>query len=255
MRTVTAAARYECRMQLGKRAVWIVTGLLGVLLLASKIPHWDRTNTLSGDVGIYAELFNILVPVTFGALLADRAARDRRLGVAELLDSLPASPTARAWGKYAGSVAACLLPVLAVWLIALTRYAFTAHTWRVLPLGLAAFAVIELPALVFVGSFALTCPSWLGAPPFRVLFVGYWFWGNLVTAKVMPSLSGTWLSPLGDYARVALLGGGALADAHSYAGTHQPTAAGLGSIVLMIVLAMAAFSTWTVLSARTRTQS
>lgn len=255
MSTVLAAARYECRMQLRKRAVWVVTALVGVLLLAGKIPHWDPANTLAGDVGIYAELFNILVPVIFGGLLADRVVRDRRLGVAELLDSLPASPTARAWGKYLGSVTACVVPVLAVWLIALTRYAITGHTWRVVPLGLAAFAVIELPALLFAAAFALTCPTVLGPPLFRVLFVGYWFWGNLVTAKVMPTLSGTWLTPLGDYARVALLGGGAFADAHSYAGVHQSTAAGVGSIVVLLALAAAALTTWTILSARTRARS
>lgn len=240
MRTTLAAARYEFSMQLTRPTTWITTFALCALLLAGNLPHWDRTNTLAADIGIYALLFNILAPVMFGALLADRTGRDRRLGVEELLDSLPARPAFRMWGKYLGNTTACLLPLLVIWIVALIRVALSRHDWQALPLGLGAFAAIEVPALLFVAAFALACPTVLGAPLFRVLFIGYWFWGNLITAKVMPTLSGTWLAPLGDHARLAFFGGGPFADAHSYAGARQSLAAGLGSILTLLALAGAA---------------
>lgn len=144
------------------------------------------------------------------------------------------------WGKYLGNTTACLLPLLVIWIVALIRVALSRHDWQALPLGLGAFAAIEVPALLFVAAFALACPTVLGAPLFRVLFIGYWFWGNLITAKVMPTLSGTWLAPLGDHARLAFFGGGPFADAHSYAGARQSLAAGLGSILTLLALAGAA---------------
>lgn len=234
--TLVGAARREFRMQIGRRSTWIVTALLAAILLISAVPHWDPANTLAADMGIYALLFNILVPVVIGSLLADRVVRDSRLGLEELFDSLPASRASRLLGKYAGTVAASLLPLAAVWTIALIRPAID-QGWTAIPLGLAGFAAIEVPAVLFVAAFALACPTVLGAPLFRVLFVGYWFWGNLVTANVMPTLSSTWLTPLGDHARVAFFGGGAFASAQSYAGAHQSIAAGVGSIAVLIVVA------------------
>jgi len=252
MRTVLAAARYEFRMQITRRTTWITSLLLAVLLLAGSIPHWDPANTFAADIGIYAMLFNILPPVVFGALLADRAVRDGRLGVEELLDSLPTPPTARLWGKYLGTAAACLLPLLVTWCLALVRAGASRHDWHALPLGLGAFAAIEVPALLFVAAFALACPTVLGAPLFRVLLVGYWFWGNLVTAQVMPTPSGTWLAPLGDHARLAFFGGGPFADPHSYAGAAQSVAAGLGSIAVQLTAAGAALVALTAHQARRR---
>ena len=70
--TLVGAARREFRMQIGRRSTWIVTGLLAAILLISAVPHWDPANTLAADMGIYALLFNILVPVVIGSLLADR---------------------------------------------------------------------------------------------------------------------------------------------------------------------------------------
>ena len=237
--TRRGAARREFRMQIRRRSTWIVTALLAGILLIGSVPHWDRTNTLAADMGIYALLFNVLLPVVIGSLLADRVVRDSRLGLDELFDSLPASRASRLIGKYAGTVAAALLPAAAVWTIALVRPAIH-QGWSAIPLGLAAFAAIEVPAVLFVAAFALACPTVLGTPLFRVLFVGYWFWGNLVTANVMPTLSSTWLSPLGDHARLAFFGGGAFANAQSYAGAHQSIAAGIGSVaVLLLVAALA----------------
>jgi ABC-2 type transport system permease protein len=66
--------------------------------------------------------------------------------------------------------------------------------WAVL-----AFTVVLLPGLAFVTGFALVGPLVLSAPLFRVLFVGYWFWGNMLSPDFLPSLTGTLLTPIGDY--------------------------------------------------------
>jgi hypothetical protein len=34
-------------------------------------------------------------------------------------------------------------------------------------------------------------------PLFRVVFVIYWFWGNLVPTQLAPSPSATWFTPIG----------------------------------------------------------
>ena len=47
----------------------------------------------------------------FGIVLADRLVRDRKLGVAELLDSTPADPGPRLVGKYLGVCAATAVPL------------------------------------------------------------------------------------------------------------------------------------------------
>lgn len=250
--TLLAAARYEFRMQIARRAVWIAAALLAALLLLGAIPHWSARDTTTNEVGVYALLFNILAPVVYGCLLADRLVRDRRLGVVEILDALPARPGARLLGKYTGATTACAVPLLTVWSIALVRFAVTAHDWAVLPLGWGAFAAIELPALLFVAAFALVGPTMLGVPLFLVLFVGYWFWGNLVPSGTMPTLSGTWLSPLGDHARLALFGGGPFADAHSYAGSAQSLGAGIGSIAALVATAAVVLAAALTHQARTR---
>jgi hypothetical protein len=43
------------------------------------------------------------------------------------------------------------------------------------------------------------------APLFRVMFVGYWLWGNVVAPDMMPTLARTLIYPLGGYPLVALL--------------------------------------------------
>ena len=52
---------------------------------------------------------------------------------------------------------------------------------------------------------SLVVPLIMPAPLFRVLFVGYWLWGNVVPPDMMPTLSGSLLHPIGGYPLDALL--------------------------------------------------
>ena len=240
---VVASARYEMRMQLQKRSLWVAILALGALFQTFKMQQVTRGHTASA-VGAYAHSLNVLAPVIIGSLVADRLVRDRRLGVDELLQSTPTRFRSRFAGKYVGTVSACLLPLLVIWMVSATRMAVVRHDPAILGWAVVAFFIIEVPAVLFVSAFALGCPTVLGAPLFRVLFVGYWFWGNVVPSRILPTLSGTWLTPLGDVARVGFLGDqpgfGALA------GHGAGVVAGAGSLALLMTLAVAALTavTW-----------
>jgi hypothetical protein len=81
------------------------------------------------------------------------------------------------------------------------------HGPGALPLGLAAFAAVTLPGLIFVASFSLSVPLLTGAPLYRILFAGYWFWGNLTPPDFVPTLAGTPFEPVGEYASGGWFGG------------------------------------------------
>ncbi|MEO3748177.1 hypothetical protein [Plantactinospora sp. B5E13] len=203
MSELLAVSRYEFRMQARKRSLWLVTLLLGCLLIAIQGDQGPRhlpADTPPAEVmTTWAILFGIVVPLGFGMVLADRLIRDRRLGTTALLESLPVGPGRFLAGKYLGGLAASALPVFLLMLVAggyesLHRGDPLLLGWTVL-----VFAVVMLPGLAFVAGFALVCPLVVSAPLFRVLFVGYWFWGNFLGAEILPSLTGTLLTPVGAY--------------------------------------------------------
>jgi ABC-2 type transport system permease protein len=210
--TFGASLRYEFRMQIRKRSVWIVPALSIVLFLLiggsllrdlfdpGERPAEARTAVLGLAVQVHA-----LLSIGFGCLLADRLVRDDRLRVAAILDATPAPPGARLLGKYLGAAAATAIPVLAVYLGFAVAYAVHSGGPAALGWALAACGVVFLPGLLFVAAVALAVPLVMPAPLFRVLFVGYWLWGNLAGPEMMPTLAGTLIHPLGGYPLVALL--------------------------------------------------
>jgi hypothetical protein len=211
-RTLGASLRYEFLMQVRKRSVWIVPALTVVLVLLiggsllrdlfdpTERPVDARTAVVGLAVQVHA-----LLTIGYGCLLADRLIRDDRLRVAAVLDAAPARPGARLVGKYIGAGAATAVPILAVYFGLAAAYAV--HTGAPLALGwaLASCAVVIVPGLLFVAAFSLAVPLVMPAPLFRVMFVGYWLWGNVVAPDMMPTLARTLISPLGGYPLVALL--------------------------------------------------
>jgi hypothetical protein len=208
--TVAAAARFEFRMQVRRVAVWAVQlGLIGLVLFTAGPdgPLQLRPGTpLPAVMATWALAVSMITPLGTGLLLADRGRRERRLGVGGLLDATPAAPGARWWGKAIGATAATITPVACGW-AALTGYLAARHGPAALPLGLAAFAAVTLPGLIFVSAFALSVPLLTGAPLFRVGFTGYWFWGNLTPPNFVPTLAGTPFEPVGEYASGGWFGG------------------------------------------------
>ena len=210
MTALLAVARYELRMQARKRSLWISATLLGgalVVLQGDRGPRSLPAGTPPQEVmGTWALLFSILMPLAYGMLLADRLVRDRRLRVEPLLASLPHGPVTHLAGKYLGGIAVCSLPGLAALLVAATVEVAYRHEVALFGWALIAFAVVTLPGIAMVAGFALVCPIVVSAPLFRVLFVGYWFWGNMLAPGLLPSLTGTLLTPIGDYSVTWMLG-------------------------------------------------
>ena len=202
MNVLVATARYEFTMQWRKRSVWIVTGVLALLLIAistGQVSYVFGASDTKTAMARAALLLQVLLPVGYGCLLADRLVRDRQIRVAEMLDATPAGATARLAGKYAGSCAATAVPILVLFLVVGAAYGITEGDWAAAGWAFAIFVVITLPGLAFVGAAALAFPLVMPTPLFRVLFVGYWFWGNAVSPDAMPTTAQTLLAPAGQY--------------------------------------------------------
>jgi hypothetical protein len=246
MGAFSAVSLQEFRMQLRRPALWIVSTIVcgyasyrlvvpaGGKGAPPAPPDWPAVLRAAAHRGI---LINMLFPIGYGVLLADRLRRDRRLRADAFLTSLGLSPSVRLWGKLAGAGGAATL-VCFGYSMAASGYVAAWQGPRALLAGLLAFLAISLPALVFTGAFCVVLGDLIWRPLFLMLFVCYWFWGNLLDPQVLPSLSCTLLSPVGGNVSSGLFGGTAL-----YAGTcSRPVVdPGAGQAVESIaVLALAA---------------
>jgi ABC-2 type transport system permease protein len=116
---------------------------------------------------------------------------------------------------------------------------FAAAGW-----AFAIFAVVTLPGLAFVGAAALAFPLVMPTPLFRVLFVGYWFWGNVIAPYVLPTTAQSILAPAGDYSLRQFFGyefeiTRPRGDPFNILRPPLSTASALLSIALLIALAAA----------------
>ena len=198
--TFVGALRYEFRMQIRRRSVWITFIALGLFFIVFHQPWYRSITTPAGDALVYwtGEVQSFLA-IAVGILLADRLPRDRRTKVEEVLDTLPGAPGARVFGKYLGSTLATLVPMFAVYCVGVGHIISRWHDVQALPIALATFAAIVLPGILFIGAFSIACPAILWVPLYQFLFVGYWFWGNLLPNFGIPTLSETILTPVGGY--------------------------------------------------------
>jgi hypothetical protein len=211
-RTLGASLKYEFGMQFRKRSVWIVPALTVVLfllvggsLLRDLFDPGERPAQARTAVAGLAVQVHALMSIGYGCLVADRLVRDDRLRVAPILDATPARPGPRLVGKYLGAAAATAVPILAVYFGLAAAYAVHTGAPHALGWALATCAVVIVPGLLVVAAFALTVPLIMPAPLFRVIFVGYWLWGNVVAPDMMPTLARTLVHPLGGYPLDGLL--------------------------------------------------
>lgn len=198
--TFVGAFRYEFRMQIRRSSVWITFIALGAFFIVFHQPWYRPITTPASDAIVYwtGEVQSFLA-IAVGIMLADRLPRDRRTRVQEVLDTLPDTPGARVFGKYLGSTLASLVPMFAVYCVGVGYIIFRWQDALALPIALATFATIVLPGILFVGAFSIACTAILWVPLYQFLFVGYWFWGNLLPYFGIPTLSETILTPVGGY--------------------------------------------------------
>lgn len=231
------ALRYEFMMQLRRKALWITFLVFSLALLnltGSPWTRWSEGLSVPHLVANWSLAVQFFHPIAFGVLLADRLPRDRRTKVQELLDTLPASLGSRFLGKYLGATLATLVPLILIYAAGIIYIAASRSDLSALPLALAAFATINLPGLLFVAAFSVSSTAVLWVPLYQFLFVGYWFWGNLIPVGFdMPTLSRTILTPFGEYM------------ANGFFGTRQTTvraAAWEGVASMSLLLALGALT-------------
>ncbi len=196
---VRASATYEFRMQIRRRSLWLVLGLMGAWMLRLLVGGDLKLGEGAAyEAASWAWLLQVLMPIGVGVLLADRLVRDGKLKVDELLETAPAPSSARLAGKYLGATAATVVPMFLVYVLGLAvlvSRGFDAS--GVVATAIPAFVLIDLPGLLFVASFSVATPAIMPVPVYQFLYVGYWFWGNLMPPQIMPTLRDTWLAPIG----------------------------------------------------------
>ena len=245
---LAGAAGYEFRMQLRRRALWVVV-LAAAMLIAVRF-QIDPTRPRLGDgpLAVAATMSSVLavfMPLAYGVLMSDRVPRERRLRTLEVLRSLPAGPGTHLWGKFLGAGLATALPLLVSYLAIAAFWVAIHHApWSLVAAEAVVFGVVTLPGLLFVAGWTLLSTELLPAPVFSVLFVGYWFWGNFMSPLKMPTLSCTLIQPAGGWAARGLLGvpGGWAGSCDG--GFHALTAAqgwlGIGVLLAGAVVAVVA---------------
>lgn len=201
-----AATRYECIMQLRRPGMWLTSVLMiGLSLVVSGFGQAFRDPDPKVATVRMALSCGIALPIGFAILVSDRAIRDQRLHLADLLDSTGSAGPGRLLGKYTGGCAGAAVPIVALYLGGAACYAGWHRAPSTVLWGLAVFATVLLPGLVMIGAVAVCVP--LVVPPtiFRIAVVGFWLWSSwLVPPKSVFGLGETVLSPTGGYALAAL---------------------------------------------------
>jgi ABC-2 type transport system permease protein len=237
-----AVLRFEAAMILRRKSLWLATALVcfvysampsvSRLLSAAAVLPRDGTWRLAGQLVFQ---FNMFMALTAGLIAADCLADERRTGVSELLRSAPL----RRWPSLLAKYCAALLSLLAPYLLWVVLFGAAVVALRLappvfLPALLAAFAAIALPAYAFVIAFSLAVPLVLPLRVYQVLFTGYWFWGNYLDPRVIPTPSGTLFTPSGLLAFEAFFGG--FRGPH-HARLHTPAEAWLNLAILALAVA------------------
>lgn len=241
LHVLSGALNYEFRMQVRRLSVWITFIALGLFFTQFHQPWYRPVTTPVGDAIIYwtTEMHSILA-IAAGILLADRLPRDRRTKVEELLNTLPGAQGTRLAGKYLGSIIATLIPMFVIYSVGTGYILYRWHDLAALPLAIETFGAIVLPGIFFVGAFSIACTAIIWVPLYQFLFVGYWFWGNLLPETGIPTLSTTILTPVGGYMCTGFF------NPHGREGVCSPgiqgatAIQGIESILLLLGLALLA---------------
>ena len=244
------ALRYEFWMQLTRRSVWVVLALVASLSLviwaaiagsalhahySPELHAWIPPSQSDAILG-WAQFVTMLLPLGVGLVLADRLARDRQTNVSEVIDTLPGALGARLLGKYLGTTLATLVPVALIYAAVIAYILTQAPAPQGIPLAAGAFAAVVLPGILFAAGFSLTVPAIIKVPVYQFLFIGYWFWANLMPPTIgLPSPVVTMLNATGPWAQEGLF--------HfdwAFLRLHDTPAQAYASIALLICLGVAA---------------
>jgi hypothetical protein len=196
-----ATLRYEFLMQIRRVTFWVIFAVGAIVPVIQFFNPQNFTHNadlaISQHSVIIIEITDIagFVALATGLLLAGRVQRDRSLRVEEILKAARPTPMTRLFGKYAGATLASFVPAALLTALGTSVLVARYQDFSVIPLALAVAALTIIPATLFVGAFAIACGTFLWAPLFQFLFLGYWLWEQLDPKGPIPTLNGTILSP------------------------------------------------------------
>lgn len=207
---VSGTVRYEFLMAARARLLWIAVAPLIVLatLFAALTPHPPDANSAS-IISAWALTLSLIATLGPGVALADRFTRLRTLGLGELLATSPASTTARMAAALGASLAAALIPAASLLLVVGVGVAVSHRDIGALGWALTAIVAVVVPAALALVTFAVAAASILPVIFVRVAVVMMWVWATIFNTALMPipTVTGTLLSPLGDYVTTAWMHG------------------------------------------------
>lgn len=245
------AFKHEFRMQIRRRAVWVTLAIFALVTIILIIrnanvpggPTLQSSMNLNQLVGHWSGLVMLFTPIAIGCLLADRLPRDRKTNVEELFATMPGSLGARIFGKYVGTTAATLVPVLIFYCLGIGYIMYLKQDIMVIPWALAYFIVTMLPGILFISGFSIAGPAVIWVPLYQFLYIGYWFWGNLLSVEGFPTLRETILAPIGSSAQLAFFNPDPLGPPHV-----TPVQGGESIVALIGLGILAVLAVWALLS-------
>jgi len=235
VKQILSVFRCEYRMSIRRWSLWLSFGVLSLLHMTSLLLPTDMIGArpTGSDVysyaGSFAVMLNFFMPVVGGILAADRLVRDQKLGVDELLQSTPVGRLPYVIGKFLGVSLSIITPVFLCSLLISIKLALSGSSITIFPAMLLAFFSVILPTYFFITAYSLVCPLVMPVRVYQVLFTGYWFWGNLLSPKAMPTINGTYLTANGIFVISGFFGG-------FYGGGGPDTAVGLSQVDAIINL-------------------
>ena len=244
MNLLAGVIRYEFRMSIMRRSMLIIFLLFTIFTLLAlnsdvefRASELDRA-LIQQEAGQAAFAMNIFFPVIAGIITADRAVRDDKLAVRELLRTTRLSDATYVIGKYLGVALSILALQWGMVLItSVVRGFIYGKPLAFLLPALGASALINFPGLLFVIAFSLACPLVLPLRVYQVLFTGYWYWGNFLSPEVIPSISNTYLHAAGRFALSAFY-------FNMWGASVDTSDVVINILVLMICAALALTAMW-----------
>lgn len=244
-----AAIRYEFRMATRRKVLWFAVLPLLAMGVFLQAVSGHEVDSAAGRLGAWALTFNLLVIVGLGVALADRF----RGSGNEVLLATPTGLPRRMLGSLIGSLAAALAPVAVVLLAVGIVLTVTTGELASAPWAVVAFVTVTLPAAVALTTAAATLGLVLPVAVARVLVVVGWFWATLFNSSIVPvpTITGTLLSPLGDYAAAGLLDTPTLwAGEGSFAAPAPSAVTAVVNLAVVVAMSAAFFVTSCALARR-----
>ncbi len=203
--------RYEYKMQTRRRSMWLVFTAITLIMLVAMPGYWGDSRQNFQSMSLLQQVALVtwdlcwLPVIGMGVFLADRFPRDKSCRVDELFESTVGTLNTRLLGKYLGCLLGTLSPAFLSYLLAMGVLAFFERSLLVVPLALVTYITIIVPGVCFITAFTLACTSLMWVPLYQFLFVGYWFWGNMLGPRNgLPTLSTTILTPRGGFIAAGL---------------------------------------------------